>query len=223
MYITDLNQIRHCYKCKKCSKIFKNMEACNRHEKNCDELVKHTFPGGFYNKSKSIFDKIDEQLYGITSKKSDENFEEEAIDEEQEEKKAKSKKFMLQKTYKINDCDKYYPFECAFDFEAMLKTIEVEDNEKKLKIVSEHIPVSVSLFSNVPDFDNKPIFLCNDKPDKLISEFVKTICNISMKALKINERKYKDIIEDLEKNIQIKKMNIINNYLNLKLIKMKNY
>ena len=25
------------------------MEACNRHEKNCDELVKHTFPGGFYN------------------------------------------------------------------------------------------------------------------------------------------------------------------------------
>ena len=24
------------------------MEACNRHEKTCDELVKHTFPGGKY-------------------------------------------------------------------------------------------------------------------------------------------------------------------------------
>jgi len=39
MYIKDLKQIRHCYRCKKCSKIFKNMEACNRHEKTCDELV----------------------------------------------------------------------------------------------------------------------------------------------------------------------------------------
>jgi hypothetical protein len=74
--------------------------------------------------------------------------------------------------FQFIDSDKYYPFECAFDFEAMLKNIQVEDNEKKLKIVSEHIPVSVSLFSNVPDFANKPIFLCSDKPDELISEFL---------------------------------------------------
>jgi hypothetical protein len=36
------------------------MEACNRHEKKCDELVKHTFPGGKYNKSKPIFDKMED-------------------------------------------------------------------------------------------------------------------------------------------------------------------
>ena len=35
------------------------MEACNRHEKTCDEFVKHTIPGGKYDKSKSIFDKIE--------------------------------------------------------------------------------------------------------------------------------------------------------------------
>jgi hypothetical protein len=34
MYIKNLNQIRHSYRCKKCSKFCKNMEACNRHEKN---------------------------------------------------------------------------------------------------------------------------------------------------------------------------------------------
>jgi hypothetical protein len=44
MYITNLNQIRHSYRCKKCSKFFKNMEACNRHEKKCDELVNILFP-----------------------------------------------------------------------------------------------------------------------------------------------------------------------------------
>ena len=62
MYIKNLKQIRHCYRCRKCDKIFKNMEACNRHEKTCDELVKHIFPGGKYNKSLCIFDRI-ENLY----------------------------------------------------------------------------------------------------------------------------------------------------------------
>jgi hypothetical protein len=36
------------------------MEACNRHEKTCDELVKHSLSGGKYNKSKSILDRIEE-------------------------------------------------------------------------------------------------------------------------------------------------------------------
>ncbi len=77
------------------------MEACNRHEKTCGKLVKLTFPGGKYDKSKSIFDKI-EDIYNDL------------------------------KTYIIyhnfdpiisNNDDKYYPYECAFDFEAILKQI----------------------------------------------------------------------------------------------------
>jgi hypothetical protein len=58
-----------------------------------------------------------------------------------------------------NNDDKHYPYGCAFDFEAMLKQIKTSDNEKKLQITSEHIPVSVSIFSNVPDCDDKPIFV----------------------------------------------------------------
>jgi hypothetical protein len=44
------------------------MEACNRHEKTCGDLIKHTFPGGKYDKSKSIFDKI-EDVYNDLIKK----------------------------------------------------------------------------------------------------------------------------------------------------------
>ena len=180
MYIKNLKQIRHCYRCRKCDKIFKNMEACNRHEKTCDELVKHTFPGGKYNKSQSIFDRI-EDLYDNLIKK--------------------------QKTYDLynkfnpvvsNEDDKYYPYECAFDFEAMLKQIETKDDEKKLQITSEHVPVSVSIFSNVPEYDNKPIFICDSNPKKLIKNFVKTILKISLKAKSINENKYNHIIKFLD-------------------------
>ncbi len=57
-----------------------------------------------------------------------------------------------------NEDEKYYPYyECAFDFEAVLKKVETKDNEKKLQIVSEHVQVSVSIFSNVPEYDDKPI------------------------------------------------------------------
>ena len=68
----------------------------------------------------------------------------------------------------------------------------------KLQVISEHVPVSVSIFSNVPDYDNKPIFLCNDKPAELINEFIKTILNISLKAKSINEIKYNNIIVFLD-------------------------
>ncbi len=42
----------------------------------------------------------------------------------------------------------------------MLKKVETKDNEKKLQLVSDHLPVSVSIFSNVPKYANKPISIC---------------------------------------------------------------
>jgi hypothetical protein len=140
MYFKNLNQIKYSYRCRKCDKIFKNMEACNRHEKTCDILIKHTFPGGKYNKSKSIYDRIEELYIDLIKKE---------------------KTYILYHSFNpivANEDDKYYPYECAFDFEGMLKQIETNDNEKKLQIVSEHVPVSVSIFSNVPEYDDQPIF-----------------------------------------------------------------
>ncbi len=46
----------------------------------------------------------------------------------------------------------------------MLKKIEITDNEKKLQITSEHVPVSVSICSNVPEYDDKPIYICDSNP-----------------------------------------------------------
>ena len=131
------------------------MKACDRHEKTCDELVKHTFPGGKYNKSLTIFKRIFEKYRNLCKN----NY--------------AYKRFnpVVEK-----EDDKYYPYECAFDFEAMLKAIINNDTEtKKLNLTTEHVPVSVSIFSNVPDYDDKPIFLCNDKPEELIKDFVQMI------------------------------------------------
>ena len=78
----------------------KNMEACNRHEKTCDVLVKHKFPGGKYDKSLSIFDKI-ENVYNDLIKK--------------------EKTYIMYHSFNpiVTNDDKYYPYECVIHFEAL--------------------------------------------------------------------------------------------------------
>ena len=54
----------------------------------------------------------------------------------------------------------------------MLQKIETKDNEKKLQIACEHVPVSVSMFSIVPEYDKKPIFIYDCNTKNLIKYFV---------------------------------------------------
>jgi hypothetical protein len=63
-----------------------------------------------------------------------------------------------------------------------LKNIESQDETNQLQITFEQVPVSVSIFSSVPEYDIKQVFLCTDKPNKLIDEFIKSILEISLKA-----------------------------------------
>ncbi len=51
---------------------------------------------------------------------------------------------------------KFYPYACAFDFEAMLKKIETEGNERNYRLYLSNVLVSVYVSCNVPDYDNKP-------------------------------------------------------------------
>ena len=75
---------------------------------------------------------------------------------------------------------------------------ELIDNEQKLKITKKHVPVSVSILSNVPGYDEKPIFHCCNDPEELINNFVKTLYEIAKKAEKILLKKYKPIIKQLK-------------------------
>ena len=92
MYIKDIEQIRHCYKCRKCGlKTLKNFQASKRHEKTCNAgLIKHIFPGGEYNVGETIFTRIF-KLY------KNENYLE---------------------YFKLTEGDLFHPYKAVFDFEA---------------------------------------------------------------------------------------------------------
>jgi hypothetical protein len=55
----------------------------------------------------------------------------------------------------------------------MSKNIETKDNEKKVQIVSEHVPLSVSILSNVPEYGNKPILFVIVTLKTYLNNFIK--------------------------------------------------
>ncbi len=65
-------------------------------------------------------------------------------------------------------------------FEAILQSIDDNDDKETINIsflnkILDHVPVSVSVFSNVPGYDNKPIFICDNDPDQLINNLLKQL------------------------------------------------
>ena len=159
-FIKEIERFVHSFKCTRCGKLWANATACHRHEKTCGEFCKHQFPGGFCSKTKSIFERLPEN---ITQ-------------------------------------HKFYDPVIVYDFEAML--IKHEDiRTDSLKFTSKHIPVSFSLFSNIPGYDIEPIFECCNDPKELIDMFVQHLVKISAKAYEINYEKYKNVIEYLDEDI----------------------
>lgn len=97
---------------------------------------------------------------------------------------------------KYND-KRFFDYYITYDFEAILsKTSNVRT--ENLEYTNRHIPVSFSIFSNIPGYDKEPIFECNNNVTELIDLFIKHLVNISAKAYEINLVKYADVIRYLE-------------------------
>lgn len=52
MYITDIDHIRHSFKCRNCGKYCKNMKAVKAHEANCKDITSYVLNGGYFNAQK---------------------------------------------------------------------------------------------------------------------------------------------------------------------------
>ena len=179
MYITDIDHIRHSFKCRNCGKFCKNMKAVKAHEANCKDITSYVLNGGYFNAQKNIFDEI----FKAYKKSLNLN---------------NKRKINYLEEFKLTEKDLYYPYEIVYDFESRMQELKIIDDSKQLKITNKHIPVSVSVNSNVEGYDQAH-FICNEKPEVLIDDFIKYIHNISLKAEELNKIRYKKIIKFLEK------------------------
>ena len=80
----------------------------------------------------------------------------------------------------VSQKNRFYPYFLFYDFESILQRVETE-SESNSSWTHKHVPVSFSLASDVPGFE-EPIFRVVQGPERLVEVFVKEINKIQRKA-----------------------------------------
>ena len=143
-YIKDISLYSKSYCCSKCDKFWNSAQALNRHERTCEAVVKHTFPGGAYRVPQTLFHLLEDE--GIV----------------------------------VPDDLRFYPYSVTFDFECYFEHhTQHPRNSEKLTWEAEHVPLSVSVCSNVPGYDQPRCFVTTGDTSDLIKRFLDYLLEIS--------------------------------------------
>ena len=143
-YITNIHQYCKKFQCQCCTKIFNTRKSSVRHQRSCINQTKFKYPGGFYTKSKTIFQELYEN--GII----------------------------------VFHDEQFYPWFIVYDFEAILQKTNKKGSDK-LTWNNQHIPISVSVCSNVPKYEEEKCFVETDC-NILVERMVNYMTEISEKA-----------------------------------------
>ena len=82
---------------------------------------------------------------------------------------------------------RYFPYRATFDFECFFDKERAQElkNTEKLNWESAHVPLSVSVCSNVPGYQAPKCFVSNGDPNVYITEFMQYFTKISLKSSSI--------------------------------------
>ena len=79
---------------------------------------------------------------------------------------------------------RYFPYRATFDFESYFDKEKAQElkNSKKLTRKSAHVPLSVSVCSNVPGYQAPKCFASNGDPNAFITEFIQCLVPLAPKV-----------------------------------------
>ena len=95
---------------------------------------------------------------------------------------------------------RYFPYCAIFDLESCFDKEKAEElkNSEKLNWQSAHVPLSVSVSSNVPEYQEPKCFVSSGDPKEFITEFVQYVVSISTKSSSLLREQYAPVFEALE-------------------------
>ena len=90
---------------------------------------------------------------------------------------------------------RYFPYRATFDFECYFNKEKAEElrNTEKLNWQSAHVPLSVSVCRNVPEFQEPKCFVSSSDP----KEFIQYLVSISTKSSSLLQERYAPVFEAL--------------------------
>ena len=95
---------------------------------------------------------------------------------------------------------RYFPYRATFDFECYFDKEKAEElkSTEKLNWQSGHVPLSVSVCSNVPGYQAPKCFVSEGEPNRMIEEFVKYLTKISTESSSLLREQYAAVFEALK-------------------------
>ncbi len=147
-YIQNLDQYSNQYECTMCRRIFDQLCHLKVHSKICDNKTKFIYPGGFFSKTKTVFEEL--EIIGID----------------------------------VQQKDRYFPYFAVYDFESILE--KIADSDGKLQFTHRHIPVSVSICSNLPGLQQAQCFVDRDL-DSLLVKMLESLNEIQRRSTELAE------------------------------------
>ncbi|KAK7093429.1 hypothetical protein V1264_007188 [Littorina saxatilis] len=170
-FINDIDVATKSFCCEKCGKLWKDknhMGGLHRHEATCNGgESKHRYPGGVYRPNPSVMELI--RLNGID----------------------------VSQVEGVREDGHYtFPFFLTYDFESYFSPLEGETTQSTNK-TAEHVPMSVSVASNVPGFEAPKCFISNGNTQELIDDMMMYMSAVSDESYSLLQQQFEDVFRQL--------------------------
>ena len=93
---------------------------------------------------------------------------------------------------------RYFPYRATFDFECYFSDERLPVNSDKLQWSARHVPLSVSVASNVPGYEPAQCYVTDGDSDKLVADMMDHLTAISDAAYEYLLPLYADVLEELK-------------------------
>ena len=96
---------------------------------------------------------------------------------------------------------RYYPYRATFDFECWFDTEQLPSDSDKVHWVARHVPLSVSVASNVPGHERVQCLVTDGDTNKLVSAMMDILRAMSDAAYDNIKHSYEDVLEQLAEEL----------------------
>ena len=93
---------------------------------------------------------------------------------------------------------RYYPYRATFDFECFFTGDKLPADSDRVQWIARHVPLSVSLASNVPGYEPAQCYITDGDSDKLVADMMTRLNTISDAAFASLLPLYADVLADLD-------------------------
>ncbi|KXJ22829.1 Zinc finger and SCAN domain-containing protein 22 [Exaiptasia diaphana] len=102
----------------------------------------------------------------------------------------------------IPDHLRFFPYRATFDFECMFSQDQLPKNSDKLSWQAKHVPLSVSVCSNVPQYQQPQCFITNGDSKELVQEMVEYLVTISKESNRLMKEQFADVLTAIDQKIK---------------------